>query len=69
MDGGDGSPFYEWFAESLRSILPRAAALGLVGSDEVAGIDSLASRLKEETIAHGGCIPGPAMVGCFARKR
>jgi hypothetical protein len=45
MDGGVGSPFYEWFAESLRSILARAAALGLVGSDEVAGIDSLASRL------------------------
>jgi len=69
MDGGADSPFYEWVAESFRSILPRAAALGLVGGDEVAGIDSLARRLKEETISHGGCVPGPAMVGCFARKR
>jgi ubiquinone/menaquinone biosynthesis C-methylase UbiE len=69
MDGGADSPFYEWLAESLRSVLPRAAALGLVRNDEVAAIDSLASRLKDETIAHGGCIPGPAMVGCFARKR
>ena len=69
MDGGAGSPFYEWMTESFRSILPRAAALGLVRSDEVADIDSLASRLKEETIAHRGCVPGPAMVGCFARKR
>jgi hypothetical protein len=69
MDGGADSPFYEWVAESFRSILPRAAAFGLVSSDEVAGIDSLASRLKEETISRGGCVPGPAMVGCFARKR
>jgi len=69
MDGGADIPFYEWIAESFRSILPRAAAFGIAGSDEVAGIDSLASRLKDETIAHGGCIPGPAMVGCFARKR
>ena len=69
MDGGADSPFYEWVAESFRSILPRAAALGLVGADEVAGSDSLATRLKEETISHGGCVPGPAMVGCFARKR
>ena len=69
LDGGADSPFYEWMTESLRSILPRAAALGVVRSDEVAGIDSLAGRLREETIAHGGCVPGPAMVGCFARKR
>jgi len=69
MDGGADSPFYEWIAESFRSILPRAAALGLVPSEEVVGIDSLARRLKEEAISHGGCVPGPAMVGCFARKR
>jgi hypothetical protein len=69
MDGGADSPFYEWMTESFRSILPRAAALGLVRSDEVAGIDSLAMRLKEEAISHRGCAPGPAMVGCFARKR
>jgi len=69
MDGGADSPFYEWLAESFRSILPRAQALGLVGSDEVAGIDSLAERLRQESISHGCCLPGPAMVGCFARKR
>ena len=68
MDGGAESPFYEWVAESLRSILPRAQALGLVGSDEVAGIDSLAERLRQESIARGCCVTGPAMVGCFARK-
>jgi len=33
------------------------------------GIDSLAGRLREEAISQGGCVPGPAMVGGFARKR
>jgi hypothetical protein len=42
--------------------------LGLVGRDEVVGIDSLAARLEEETVSQRGCVPGPAMVGCFARK-
>jgi len=69
LDGGPESPFYEWVAESFRSILPRADALGLVRSDEIVGIDSLAERLREETLSHTGCILGPAMVGGFARKR
>jgi len=68
IDGGPDSPFYEWVAESLRSILPRAAALGIITSDEIAGIDSLAERLREEAMASGSCAVGPAMVGCFARK-
>ena len=69
MGGGADSPFYEWIAESLRSILPRAAALGLVRSDEVSAIDSLADRLRNEAISKRVCVPGPAMVGCIARKR
>jgi SAM-dependent methyltransferase len=68
MDGGAESPFYEWMTESFRSILPRAEALGLVRSDDIVGIDSLATRLKDEAVSHRGCVPGPAMVGCFARK-
>jgi ubiquinone/menaquinone biosynthesis C-methylase UbiE len=69
MDGGADSPFYEWMAESFRSILPRAETLGLVRSDEVVAVDSLATRLREEALARRGCLPGPAMVGCFARKQ
>ena len=68
MDGGADSPFFEWLAESLRSILPRAEALGLVRSGEIA-IDSLAGRLRDEALSRRGCVIGPAMVGCFARKR
>jgi hypothetical protein len=42
---------------------------GLVRSDEITAIDSLATRLRDEAIAHRVCLPGPAMVRCFARKR
>jgi SAM-dependent methyltransferase len=67
LDGGAGSPFYLWFAESLRSILPRAEALGLARAAEV-DIDTLASRLEHETVTNKASFPAPVMVGCCARK-
>lgn len=67
IDGGSDSPFYEWLAESLRSILPRAEALGIVRSEDV-DIDTLADRLKAEAVALRSSFPAPAMVGCFGRK-
>jgi ubiquinone/menaquinone biosynthesis C-methylase UbiE len=69
MDGGADSPFYDWIAESFRSILPRAEAAGVVRPDEVAAVDSLVARLKEEAVSQRGCVIGPAMIGCFGRKR
>jgi len=51
MDGGADSPFYEWVAESFRSILPRAEALGLVGSDEV--VASIRSPRASKTRRQG----------------
>lgn len=67
IDGGADSPFYEWCAEALRSILPHAKALGL---DEGLGvdIDSLADRMREEAVTRRAAFPGPFMVGGFARK-
>lgn len=67
MDGGPDSPFYEWISESLRSILPRAEALGLVPSGEI-DIDTLPERLKQEAVSQRGCSASAAMVSCFARK-
>jgi SAM-dependent methyltransferase len=68
MGGGADSVFYEWVSESFRSILPRAEALGLVRADEIGDIDSLAARLQDEAVSRWSCVPGPAMVGCYARK-
>ena len=67
IDGGPDSPVYEWFDESLRSILPRAEALASVSSKDV-DIDTLARPAATEAIALKIAFPGPAIIGCFARK-
>jgi len=67
IDGGADSPFYEWIAESMQSILTRVEAAGIATADEI-GIDTLAERLRQEAVSLRSCFPGPVMVGCFARK-
>jgi ubiquinone/menaquinone biosynthesis C-methylase UbiE len=67
IHGGDDSLSYEWTAESLRSILPKAQALG-IGLEFVDTIDTLADRLREEAAARRSSLPAPVMVGAFARK-
>lgn len=66
VDGGPDSPFHEWIAEALRSILPGALARGV---PEAAGIDmeTLVARLAEEARSGAGTA-GPAMFSCFARS-
>ena len=68
MSGGADSLFYEWFAESFRSIQPRAVSLGIIRDGEF-DIDTLEQRLREETGSSNSCIPAPAMVGAFARLK
>jgi hypothetical protein len=67
MDGGPNSPFYEWITESFRSIAQRAAAAGFVKESEF-DIDALERQLRQEAVSRNASIPGPTMVGCFARK-
>jgi SAM-dependent methyltransferase len=65
--GPDG-PFFEWLAESLRSVFPRAEALGIT-RDLNLHLDTLAERLMEESVALRASCPTVPMVGGFARKR
>jgi len=67
MDGGPDSPYYEWIVESFRSIAPRATAVGFVKESEF-DIDALGQQLRQEAASRNASIPGPTMVGCFARK-
>jgi ubiquinone/menaquinone biosynthesis C-methylase UbiE len=67
IHGGGDHPSNEWVAESLRSILPRAQALG-IGLEFVDTIDTVAERLRQEAAARGSSLPSPVMVGAFARK-
>jgi SAM-dependent methyltransferase len=68
IDGGSDSLYFEWLAESLRSVLPRAIAMGTVTAEEM-DVDTLEERLRAENTAAGGCFPAPAMVGAFARLK
>lgn len=67
LDGGRGCPFYEWIAETVRSLLPQLEALGIAKAEDL-DVDTLADRLKEEALAVGGCVASPVMVGTFGRK-
>jgi hypothetical protein len=68
MSGGSDSFYYEWFVESLRSILPRAISQGIVPEGEF-DVDALEQRLREENLSSNSCVPAPALIGAFARLR
>lgn len=68
ISGGPDSVYYEWIAESFRSIHPRAIAAGIIAEGEF-DLDTLERRLREEAAADNSCIPAPAMVAAFARLR
>ena len=65
--GAAESPYYEWFVESLRSILARAVAAGVPGASDVE-IDTLEERLRAEGVASGAVMPAPTMVGAVGRR-
>ncbi len=68
ISGGSDSLYYEWFAESFRSIQPRAIALGIIAEGEF-DVDTLEQRLRDEATAAQSGTPAPAMIGAFARLR
>jgi hypothetical protein len=68
VGGGPDFPGYEYGAESLRSMLPLILKLGIATEEEVE-LDTLAQRLRAETMDSGGVINPPDLVGAWARKR
>lgn len=67
IDGGRDSLFPELFAESMRSFLSKAVAMGIPGSADI-DIDTLETRIRDEIAAKRASLTYPVMVGCFARK-
>ena len=65
---GDDPGGYTWAADSLRSMLPLTLKLGVATAEEV-DIDTLAERLRVETVAHGGVVKTPDLVGAWTRLR
>ena len=58
VGGGPHWPGYDYAAESLRSMLPLILKFGIAAEDEVR-IDTLAKRLRAETVASGGVVKAP----------
>lgn len=67
VGGGPDWVGYDYAAESLRSMLPLILQLGIATEEEVE-IDTLAKRLRDETLATDGVVKTPDLVGAWARK-
>jgi SAM-dependent methyltransferase len=63
--GADPGP-YEWAAETLRSMLPLTEKLGIAAAHEI-DVDSLAGRLRAETLAADGVVRAADLVGAWTR--
>jgi 2-polyprenyl-3-methyl-5-hydroxy-6-metoxy-1,4-benzoquinol methylase len=64
---GARSPVHAYIADTLRSLLPTGARLGVFSSQE-AGLETLTERLAAEAEDLGACIMGPPLVGAWTRK-
>jgi hypothetical protein len=67
VGGGPEWDGYEHAAETLRSLLPLVLKLGIATEQEVE-IDTLAERLRQETVAAGSVVKAPEVVSAWALK-
>jgi ubiquinone/menaquinone biosynthesis C-methylase UbiE len=68
IGGGPGSYVYTWLANTLISVAPRLAQLGLSLPPGVAADHTLARRMEEEAVRLGSQMLAPAQFGAWARK-
>ena len=59
---------FEWWAESVRVFLPLIEQFGLGTAEEI-GIETLAERLREETVSQRGVARTGILVSGWVRKR
>jgi SAM-dependent methyltransferase len=65
IGGGPDWGGYDYAAQTLRSLLPLTLKLGLATAEEV-DIDTLAERLRDETVSSGGVVKAADLVGAWA---
>ena len=68
IGGGPGSYVYAWLANTLISVAPRLAQLGLSLPPGVVADHTLAGRIEEEAVRLGSQILAPAQFGAWTRK-
>src|SRR5262249_10824529 len=67
LDGSPDSLYYEWMAETLRSLLPRAEQMGVAKAGEF-NLDHLAQELRDEALANEAPVAGLIMIGAHSRR-
>ena len=67
VEGGPGSLYYEWLAETLRSLMPRAILLGLCEPEEF-NLDTLADELRAEALLHQAPLHAAVLTSVCARR-
>ncbi len=66
LEGGEGSPYYEYIEQSVRSMLPEARRLG-IGGFGGGEVDGLAERLRSEVVTLGSSLVAWPVVVATAR--
>ena len=66
VESGPDAAAYRWFADALRSLLPLVERMGIATAAEV-DIDTLADRLRADTVAAGAVLKSPDMVAAWTR--
>lgn len=67
VESGPHSPGYEQVTEITRTLLPLMERTGVATAEEV-NIETLAARLRDETLARNATILSPAMIGAWTSK-
>ena len=65
--GEPGSFMYQWFTETIRSLLPRIEQFGLATAHKLQ-LDTLVARMEAEAVNLKAQLIGPLQFGAWARK-
>jgi ubiquinone/menaquinone biosynthesis C-methylase UbiE len=67
VGGGHGFAGYAWLAAVARSLAPLMEKLGIASSQQL-DLDTLAERVRDDAVARGAVVWGPALIGAHARR-
>ncbi|HVY18730.1 MAG TPA: class I SAM-dependent methyltransferase [Bauldia sp.] len=67
IESGANAAAYGFAAQTVASLMPAMDRLGIATSSEI-GIDTLAARLREASLAGDHCILMPRLIGAWATK-
>ena len=66
VESGPDSPAYEYMAQTVRSLLPLIEKMAVATADEIQ-IDTLAARMREETVASNATLHLPELIAAWTR--